>query len=221
MVQRDQRIPCLACGSWRRQLDQHQPSALGGQIQLQGDLGLCRALTSVLHVGDRRGMVQPGQHQQRLLPGGVHQAPVLLGLLDSQFGILGQLPVVVQHKPHGAGLVGQIGQPDFFEQNHRDVTTALCGWAVKRKCELLDLIANSILLQRRGHDRQTVGQLLALPRLLKTRAQITNVEPHAESIGVAIVVPHAGTAIDAKLGDGAVPGQADDVAWPYSHGVGV
>src|SRR6185312_10010105 len=107
--------------------------------------------------------------------------------------------------------IRQIRQPDLLKKNNGDVAVPFRRRAVERIGELLYFVANAALLEYRCHNGQPVVQALRFPRFDDALRQVAEAEPKPEMIWIAIVVPHAGTTIDTKFWNRAIPCQANNV----------
>src|SRR5579875_1160498 len=106
---------------------------------------------------------------------------------------------------HRTLAVPQIREPHFLQEDHLDVAFAFAGRALQRVSKLLDLVADSVVLEGGGHNGQAIVEALRAPTLDHSLVQVAKTEPESEMIRVSVVIPNAGSTINAELGYAAVP----------------
>src|SRR5689334_4177644 len=123
-----------------------------------------------------------------------------------------QLPAVDERYGERASPAREIRHPQSLQQHHVDVAAAFTGRTVQGVSELLDLVPCAGFFEGGRDNRKSIFEPLSLPAFFDSLRKVAEIEPEPEAIGISVVVPNAGAAIDTELRDRAVPGQSDDVA---------
>src|SRR5579885_1646103 len=131
---------------------------------------------------------------------------IALALHDEALRDVGrQFAAMTERDRDAARLLLLIGHADALQQHHVQVASALSRRAVERIRELFDFVADTILLERGRNHRQSVLKALPFPGIENAFGDVAEIEPELKVIRVAVIVPDAGAAVNAELGNRAIP----------------